>query len=366
MGVARASSPVLGTIGLEVLSNVGLVCLRSCGLSSTTENVQGWLVIGFPKNLQCVEVNVKFRRKTAKTLSGQPWSGFRPVMYKLDWKQVGKLSVKMNATGEEVSLSVLEAFTQVRDAGVKIDELEMGTDLVVKIGAQEQRISGPLFNLELLNAILRLHTKGVDAFNARWFWYDSDSVLSRSSQHRYSFFVVFNDAIVQEDVSFWQSSSSGFDPAVFSTDYWSTDYMLYSMRHNEIFWTEAQAKFWYNKFYTETKTGRLMVLRPDEPELFYFPKLPSSPNAMLHTNGWLRMLPMIAGSACVYFWSGSVLAGVAALIFFIFAFTMPPELAAYLLYEMRANTHTLHCVLFEMQSRSFDGNAHRNDGQHVT
>ena len=35
-------------------------------------------------------------------------------------------------------------------------------------------------------------------------------------------------------------------------------------------WDEADTRYWYRKFYTETRTGQLMALRPDDPRLFYY------------------------------------------------------------------------------------------------
>jgi hypothetical protein len=29
-------------------------------------------------------------------------------------------------------------------------------------------------------------------------------------------------------------------------------------------------RYWYRKFYTETRIGQLMVLRPDDPQLFFY------------------------------------------------------------------------------------------------
>jgi hypothetical protein len=37
-------------------------------------------------------------------------------------------------------------------------------------------------------------------------------------------------------------------------------------------WQKAKIAYWYRKFYQETRTGQLMVLRPDEPTLHYFPE----------------------------------------------------------------------------------------------
>jgi hypothetical protein len=40
-------------------------------------------------------------------------------------------------------------------------------------------------------------------------------------------------------------------------------------RSNQYF-DEAFERYWYRRFYTETVTGQLMVLRPDEPILYYY------------------------------------------------------------------------------------------------
>src|SRR5215469_11881279 len=35
-------------------------------------------------------------------------------------------------------------------------------------------------------------------------------------------------------------------------------------------WVEAEVKYWYRRFYSETRTGQLMVLRPDKPILYEY------------------------------------------------------------------------------------------------
>jgi len=81
----------------------------------------------------------------------------------------------------------------------------------------------------------------------------------------YSFFVVSGDRIVRETVSFHDDPNSSFDPAVFKSES-DSDFVWF----NDADWREARARFWYRKFYTETRTGQLMVLRPDEPTLHQF------------------------------------------------------------------------------------------------
>ncbi|MGC2830624.1 MAG: hypothetical protein WB994_13375 [Candidatus Acidiferrum sp.] len=40
--------------------------------------------------------------------------------------------------------------------------------------------------------------------------------------------------------------------------------------HTHPYFDEALDRYWYRKFYTETMTGQLMVLRPDEPILYFY------------------------------------------------------------------------------------------------
>jgi len=39
---------------------------------------------------------------------------------------------------------------------------------------------------------------------------------------------------------------------------------------DEADWDEANTRYWYRRFYTETRTGQLMALRSDDPRLFYY------------------------------------------------------------------------------------------------
>ena len=79
----------------------------------------------------------------------------------------------------------------------------------------------------------------------------------------YSFFVVDGEKIVREQVQFSDNPRSGFDSSVF--DALDDRKLLYS---NQAALYEADTRFWYRKFYTETRTGQIMVLRRDHPKLY--------------------------------------------------------------------------------------------------
>jgi hypothetical protein len=95
----------------------------------------------------------------------------------------------------------------------------------------------------------------------------------------YAFFVVFNDKIVRERVAFSDHHGSGFDPDVFITDDHSN-----AIWRNDHAWTEARVRLCYKRFYGETQTGQLMLLRDDSPEVFDARRSIASPEHLLLAN----------------------------------------------------------------------------------
>jgi hypothetical protein len=109
-------------------------------------------------------------------------------------------------------------------------------------------------------------------FRASWFWYDWE-VCHDYPDVTHSFFVVDDDQIIRERVSFSDRPGNGFDPSVFypfDPDA-ELDPKVQSWTAAQQGWQDARLRFWYRKFYRETKTGQLMVLRSDEPDLYHYP-----------------------------------------------------------------------------------------------
>jgi len=145
-----------------------------------------------------------------------------------------------------------------------------GIVLKIKTENGEVVLKGPSFNCRVLRELLALKAEGVESYSCAWFWYDSDSCKVEPDE-MYSFFVVSGDRIVREAVSFFDNFYSGFDPDIFKPA-GDSDFLW----SNEADWLEARTRFWYRKFYSETRTGQLMVLRPDEPILYAFER-PQAP-----------------------------------------------------------------------------------------
>lgn len=119
--------------------------------------------------------------------------------------------------------------------------------------------SGQSFVLHVLQELIELHQEGVNPHNAVWFYYGHDWSCDADEMYRY--FVIHDGKIVRE-----RSSFCHYDPQVL-TKYKVDEEPVWRAQPYE---HKAWEAYWYRKFYTETLTGQLMVLRPDEPLLYHF------------------------------------------------------------------------------------------------
>jgi hypothetical protein len=214
------------------------------------------------------------------------WEGFRPTMYWLNAPRVrglGLIRVERTAAGEELATPVTmgdaldTACSQtITDIGWPKEGGPLLTQVTTETG--ELIFDGPQFNQGVLKLLLKFRQERIDPIDASWFWYDARSCMDEPMES-YKFFVVYDDRIVREEVSFVDHGGSGFDPSILrAADVWLSP----AGWTNEKEWLDAQIRFWYRKFYQETKTGQLMVLRTDEPELYHFPEGRSRPDSTLN------------------------------------------------------------------------------------
>lgn len=191
------------------------------------------------------------------------WKGFEPVRYSLSLEKLESLRLVERRDGQEIPTTVAEIYTQVRDRTIR----EIGVpilDLILRTDSGDVVIKGSSFGMNVLAEMLKLKEQGVNPWGALWFWYDSDDCLE-DPQTNYAFFVVSDDRIVRERVCFSDYIGSEFDPSVFTT--YARDDPTWG---DELSWDEALDAYWYREFYKNTRTGQLMVLRPDKPTLFYY------------------------------------------------------------------------------------------------
>lgn len=123
----------------------------------------------------------------------------------------------------------------------------------------EVAITGDLFVVSVLRDLIDLYKDGIDPYRATWFYYDHD--WSQDADEINLFFVIHDGKIVRERSSFLHCY-----PRVL-TKHAVDDKPIW---HSEPYGQEAWETQWYRKFYTETLTGQLMVLRSDEPILYHY------------------------------------------------------------------------------------------------
>jgi hypothetical protein len=190
------------------------------------------------------------------------WDGFRPVVYSLSELALRLPLTQTRRDGDqqlEDDTSIEKLLESLEGRDFQVEDETVAIRITSEMGSL--RLKGPTFNCRLASAILELFKNGIKPFASRWFWYDTDE-SDTDPQTRYKFFVVHEDRIVRESVSFSDYSGSGFDPTVFDSGDGSDDSN----------WDLAWAAYWYRRFYRETLIGQLMVLRPDLPVIHHYPE----------------------------------------------------------------------------------------------
>ncbi|SRR6266446_3929182 len=222
------------------------------------------------------------------------WEGFHGTAYNLDVEKIWELPIEIQSgEAEKEQTTVGKVLQRLKDAELLEVDGFMG-NLEIKMTSGDIRCTGLSFHLNVLEVLLTLHKKGVQYFsNAAFFYYDSHSSREEPGDI-YEFFIVCDNKIVEESLSFGDYPGSGFDPSAFIAD-------------NDKPRRQAWVRFWYRKFYTETQVGQLMALRPDVPELYYYPsRLGTNPfhfralQVELQRIRWLLIALIIIGVVLVY------------------------------------------------------------------
>jgi len=179
-----------------------------------------------------------------------------PGMYTLNLEATEGLAVKMNG---EASLFV-HAYVKLRDSKIQqmpepfsLSTDEYLTDQGKVVIDCEWRVRA------VLRPLADLMRQNVDPHEVMWFYYDDD--WSRDADECHTFFAVHDGRVVLESCNF-----SSETPLVLKR----VEQEEEPIWHRHSYFDEALTRYWYRKFYTETLTGQLMMLRPDEPILYYY------------------------------------------------------------------------------------------------
>ncbi|MGH9525041.1 MAG: hypothetical protein ACRD2F_00070 [Terriglobales bacterium] len=211
-------------------------------------------------------------RKAGK--DAERWDGFKPCGYLLDIEQVHTLPVAVvnaDGKGERRETAIGDAYRLffpngrvgepsglVQAVGVPHPIQKGLWCLRVTAPGRELVFSGPSLSIEVLRLLAKCLSADVAPLNAIWFHFDE---LRVEGDDYSDFFVVYRDRIAIEQISLPPCrSSEGFDPEFLKP---------LDDRYQRSGLTEARARYWYRRFYSETTTGRIAALRDDCPLHFY-------------------------------------------------------------------------------------------------
>lgn len=220
------------------------------------------------------------------------WEGFRFVGYSLS-ERILEIELKCATDGKPCSeaqqMSFGELIEQLKERHFQVSKDSI-LGFTISLDDKSISVSGPSFNVDLAHIILTLSTEGKSYFRIRFFYYSKASCLT-DPHERYEFFLTDGEEIIRESVAFSDYHGGGFDPGIFesfedSEHIWNDDDK----------WRYASDALVYRKFYSTTRTGQLMVLRPDKPQLHYITREDASGNVLPHSpySGLKRPLWLIA------------------------------------------------------------------------
>lgn len=198
------------------------------------------------------DAGVTPQAKAAKTFGRGRYS---PGAYTLDLSEAMDLPMTLN--GEASTFG--DVFAKLRDS--KIREIPSISIRIDEYGTDDGKIVlssddwAPRSTMRMLAALMR---DGINPSEVVWYYYDHD--WSSDADESHTFFAVSEDKIILPACHF-----SSEEPLVLKREKGDD-----SVWHSHPYFTEASDIYWYRRFYTETITGQLMVLRPDEPRLYHF------------------------------------------------------------------------------------------------
>jgi hypothetical protein len=199
------------------------------------------------------------------TTAKAPFTDFEGCGYHVDFKKLREQSLKLKRSGSQPdALTIPEILVAIGEKPVTLTDDTPGRVVFTVDGAAEWEADGTLFSEGLLFTLLQLKQAGRNPYGALWCYYASAHVVD-DFHYSYRFFIVSGDEIFLEDASLSRTNDRDFMPEVLSPI--EDDDPMWSDAND---WQAAQVAYWYRRFYQETRTGQLMLLRPDEPPLFHY------------------------------------------------------------------------------------------------
>jgi hypothetical protein len=178
-----------------------------------------------------------------------------PGLYVIDFSAVQNTRIKYN--GDLCSFS--EAYAKLKDSKIEQmpDRFSRREEYVTAEGTVKLDCVWTVAST--MRKLIELTRQGISPYEVTWFYYDHD--WSRDADESYSFFAVHRGKIIDES---WHVNSE--EPAILKLTEKDSEPIWHSHPCVDAAWEI----YIYRKFYTDTVTGQLMVLRPDGPILYHY------------------------------------------------------------------------------------------------
>ena len=180
---------------------------------------------------------------------------YSPGLYQLDLTSA--LDLPLNMNGEPTTFKTAYAKLVKSNIREMPDPFSLQVDKYVTDNG-DIHIEGEWTIRSQMRMLLDLVRRDIDPFSVMWFYYSRD--WSRDCDEIHIFFAVSGEKVVLESCAFGAEETLILKLDKDNDPVW----------HADPYFDEAVITYWYTKFYTETKTGKLMVLRPDGPVLYHY------------------------------------------------------------------------------------------------
>ena len=154
----------------------------------------------------------------------------------------------------------LDAYYRLSDAKIpEMPELSLASSADRYVTEDGVVIFGAYWRLRsAMHTLIGFARQGMPPGDVMWFYYDHD--VSSGADELYVFFAVHGGKVVPDSCHFSPEEPLVLERKQDDDPIWRTHPLF----------DKALERYWYRKFYTETLTGQLMVLRPDEPTLYHY------------------------------------------------------------------------------------------------
>ena len=205
------------------------------------------------------------------------WERFEPIAYELNWEVVADLTLDIHdESGTKTQTTIGELLREAMPGRYE-GEGKKETPAVVDGAMSSYRLHLPSrvihvdglgdnhFPAQMLKHVIALfRMEGETDFRATLFYYDSEwGHYEDSWWERFWFFVVVGDGIVEPALEMSSLCEHDINDSVVKRA-WHVAEDWQTPGH------DTYLRWWYRRFYTETRSGQYMVLRTDAPRIFHY------------------------------------------------------------------------------------------------